>query len=87
MARDKINKFAELDEDLPQGKMVFLPEGFHIQKDRTEGEAEKLSERLNIIVKPTTKKKLIEYSKESGQSMNTIINSLIESHLKKKGKL
>ncbi len=86
MAREKTNKFAELDGERPS-KNFSVPAGYRLQRIRETDKEKQRSERLNILVNGKSKAGLSELAKETGQSMNEIVNTLIDNHLKLKGKL
>lgn len=73
---------AEEQQEAPQDAQAAgftIPKGYRLEKDYK-------SERMQLLVRPATKKAIRALAAEQGLSMNDLVNNIFEEYLERQGK-
>ena len=68
----------EAPQDAPAAGFT-IPKGYRLEKDYK-------SERMQLLVRPTTKEAIRALAAEQGLSMNDLVNNIFEEYLERQGK-
>ena len=67
---------APKQDEQPEG--VIIPKGYRLVKEMK-------TERVQLLVRPTTKEQIKKEAAEKGISLNDLVNQILEDHIERQG--